>query len=559
VNNATALGAERRRWVGLAVLLIAAFMDLLNGSIVNVAIPSIRNDLGASYAAIQWIIAGYTLACAVTLITGGRLGDIFGRKRMFLVGTAGFTVASALCALAQSSGMLVGARILQGLMAALMLPQVLAIIHLGFGRRELGKVVTLYASIGGLAMVGGPIIGGLLLDLNPLDLAWRGVFVLNLPIGAAALVMAAFLIDESRSPHALRLDLIGVLLVTFALLLLVYPLAQGRELGWPDWSIVSMICSPPLFAVFVLYERRKTRSDGSPLIELGLFAARSYTTGLVLQLLLLWAISAFFFVWTLYLQLGRDWSPLHTGLTTIPFSLGASIAGGISMRLYLWFGRASLIAGVAMMIAGVLVHGWHGPQATSLQLIAPLLLIGVGLGQVIVPLTALTLADVPPQEAGGASGMINAITQLGTVLGIALIGVVFFTAVGQQAARSVDQIIPRIHQELSMAAGLSGPVGDVIVADFRACVIGQNTGHDQPGRSAPCSQGFGVTRTVDDALSRAAAAVRREAFAQSFQRSLWYVLGILVAILTLLFALPERAITPAPEARPRWVEPRSPS
>ncbi|WP_433518232.1 MFS transporter [Nonomuraea sp. CA-143628] len=550
MNEARTFGAERRRWMGLGVLLIAAFMDLLNGSIINVAVPTIRDDLDASYADIQWIIAGYTLACAVTLITGGRLGDIFGRKRMFLVGTAGFTTASALCALAQTPAMLVGARVLQGLMAAIMLPQVLAIIHLGFRRRELGTVVTLYAAIGGLAMVGGPIIGGLLLDLNPFGLAWRGIFLLNLPVGAAALLLAAVLLEESRAPHALRLDLIGVLLVTTALFLLVYPLAPGRELGWPAWSLVSLVS----FVAFVVHERRKTRGDGSPLIELGLFAARGYTAGLLLQLLLLCVISGFFFTWTLYLQLGLGWSPLHTGLTTIPFTLGATIAGGMSMRLYPRFGRRSLMAGVAMMIAGVLVYGWqaggHGTQITSSEMIAPLLLLGVGLGQVIVPLTALTLADVPPQEAGGASGIINAVSQLGTVLGIALIGVVFFTAVGHQAARGLERAVPRVQQQLSMAAGLPEPARDRILADFRACVIGQNSGRDRPGLSVPCGRGAHGPGTLDDTLAGAADAVRREAFAQSFRNSLWYVLGALVAVLSLLFALPGRAIPPEPRPAP---------
>ncbi len=550
--------SDRRRWLGLSVLLVAAFMDLLDGNIVNVTVPSIQKDLGASYADTQWIIVGYVLACAVVLITGGRLGDIYGRRRMFLIGTAGFTLASALCALAQSPETLIGARVLQGGMTAVMLPQVLAIIHLVFDRHELGRVVGMYASIGGLALVGGPVIGGLLVSWNPLGLEWRSVFVVNLPVGVVTLLAARSHVDESRAPDALRPDVGGTLLATFGLLLLVCPLARGRELGWPTWSIVSLIASAPVFALFVAYERHKTRSGGSPLVVLALFRDRRYTAGLIVQLVLLCVPSAFFLTWTLYLQLGLDWSPLRTGLTTVPFSLGASIAGGLSMRLlFPRFGRDSLMAGAAIMTAGLVLYGWaaerHGVHVTSWQMVVPLLLIGIGLGQVIVPLTALTLADVPARDAGAASGMINATSQLGSVLGVALIGLVFFTAIGREAAHSADQVISRVRVELSRDAELPRTAQEEILAGFRACVIDATAGRDPSSEPASCRRIIEETaadRKTTEILAAAATHVRHECFARSFQCSLWCVVAAVIAVLALMLALPRRPYSPGQEERP---------
>jgi EmrB/QacA subfamily drug resistance transporter len=422
-----------RRWLGLTLLLTAAFMDLLDGNIVNVAIPTIRRDLGATYCDVQWIIAGYTLACAVNLITGGRMGDVFGRRRMFMIGTAGFTVASALCALATVPEAFIAARVFQGAMTAIMLPQVLAIIRVSFGAEELGRVAGLYAVIGGLAIVGGPVIGGLLMSWNPLGLQWRSVFLLNLPVGAAALVAAPFVIEESRAPGAPRLDLVGAFLATVALLLLIYPLTYDHARGWPAWNIASLVLSVPLAAVLIAYERCRARS---PLLVLTLFRARAYTAGLLVQFLCLYVPSAFFLVWTLYVQLGLGWSALHAGLTTIAFSLAAAVFGGLSMRLtFPRFGRGSLFAGAAIMILGLLSYArqadTYGSHITSWQMVPSLALIGAGLGLVIVPATALTLMGVPRAHAGAATGMINAIAQLGSVLGVALSGVVFFGALAR--------------------------------------------------------------------------------------------------------------------------------
>ncbi|HSY00219.1 MAG TPA: MFS transporter, partial [Streptomyces sp.] len=294
--------ADRRRWFALAIVMTAAFMDLVDVTIVNIAIPSIQRGENASFSQIQWITAGYALAFAAGLVTGGRLGDIHGRRRIFLLGIGGFTLASALCGLAANPEMLVAARIAQGATAALMVPQVLSIVHATFPAHERGKVFGLFGAIVGLGAVSGPLLGALLIEWNPLGLEWRAIFLINLPVGIAGLILGRRFITESKAPRALKLDLVGVALVTAGLLMLLYPLTRGRELGWPLWGYLSMAGSLVVFAALVAYERRKAARDGSPLIELSLFRVKSFAAGIAVQTVFGIALGVFFLVWTLYLQ-----------------------------------------------------------------------------------------------------------------------------------------------------------------------------------------------------------------------------------------------------------------
>jgi len=282
-------GADPRRWIALAVVLTAGFMQLVDISIVNVAIPSIQRDLDATYSQIQWVLAGYQLAFAVMLITGGRLGDIYGRKRLFMIGMAGFTLASAFCGLAQNPGMLIGSRVFQGLMGAIMFPQILSVIQVTFPPRERSTAFGMFGATIGLATITGPLVGGLLIDANLLGLEWRPIFLVNVPIGIAALVFAARFLAESKAPRALRLDPVGVAIVTAGLLLLVFPLVQGRDVGWPLWTFLSMAAAVPVLAGFGVYERRKKARDGSPLVDPDLFRQRSFVPGWPLPASSLWA------------------------------------------------------------------------------------------------------------------------------------------------------------------------------------------------------------------------------------------------------------------------------
>ncbi|MFD5033678.1 MFS transporter [Streptomyces sp. NPDC058220] len=470
--------------------MTAAFMDLVDVTIVNIAIPSIERDLGATFGAIQWITAGYALAFAAGLITGGRLGDIYGRKRLFLIGITGFTIASALCGFAASPEMLVGSRLFQGAMAAMMVPQVLAIIHVTFPAHERGKVFGMFGAIIGLGAVSGPLLGALLTQWNLFGLEWRPIFLINLPVGIAGVLLGRKFITESKAPQALRLDLVGVVLVTGSLLMLIYPLTRGRELGWPLWGHVCMISSLAVFAGFVAYEKRKARKDGSPLVELSLFKVRSFAAGIAVQLTFGVALGIFFLVWTLYMQVGLGWSPLRAGLTGVPFSIAVSVAAGLSVqKLVPRFGRKVLQAGALTMVVGLLLYIWeagrYGMGIHSWQMALPLVVMGLGMGLIVAPLTDAVLSGVPREHSGSASGLINTTQQMGNALGLGLVSVVFFGVVDDRMA----------------AAG-------------------------QPG----------------------AAGALGSAFADGFQNALWWVVAVLVAIFAVMFALPARPSAHVEEA-----------
>ncbi|MFJ9118134.1 MFS transporter [Streptomyces sp. NPDC102394] len=430
---------DRRRWFALAIVMTAAFMDLVDVTIVNVAIPSIQRDAGASFSQIQWITAGYALAFAAGLITGGRLGDIHGRKRLFLIGIGGFTLASALCGFAVNPEMLVASRVLQGGMAAMMVPQVLSIVHATFPAHERGKVFGLFGAVVGLGAVLGPLLGALLTEWNLFGLEWRPIFLINLPFGVAGLILGSRFIIESKAPRALKLDLVGVALVTLGLLMLLYPLTRGRELGWPLWGYVSMAGAVLVFAALVAYERRKAARDGSPLVELSLFRVKSFAAGIAVQTVFGVALGVFFLVWTLYMQIGLGWSALRAGLTGIPFSIAVSTAAGLSVqKLVPRFGRKVLQAGALLMVAGVLIYIWesdrYGLGIASWQMALPLVVMGVGMGLIVAPLTDAVLTDVPREHAGSASGLINTVQQMGNALGLGLVSVVFFGAIGDRLA-----------------------------------------------------------------------------------------------------------------------------
>ncbi|GHK02551.1 MFS transporter [Streptomyces sp. Y2F8-2] len=437
LSSRTAGAGDRRRWFALAIVMTAAFMDLVDVTIVNIAIPSIQRDAGASFSQIQWITAGYALAFAAGLITGGRLGDIHGRKRLFLIGIGGFTLASALCGFAANPEMLVASRILQGAMAAMMVPQVLSIVHATFPAHERGKVFGLFGAIVGLGAVSGPLLGALLTEWNLFGLQWRPIFLINLPVGVVAYFLGRRFITESKAPRALRLDLAGVALVTLGLLMLLYPLTRGRELGWPLWGYASMAGALVVFGALVAYEKRKTARDGSPLVELSLFRVKSFAAGIAVQTVFGVGLGIFFLVWTLYMQVGLGWSALRAGLTGVPFSIAVSTAAGMSVqKLVPRFGRKVLQAGALVMAAGVLLYmaeaHRYGQSIPSWQMALPLVVMGVGMGLIVAPLTDAILSEVPREHSGSASGLINTVQQMGNALGLGLVSVVFFGEIGDR-------------------------------------------------------------------------------------------------------------------------------
>lgn len=426
----TADSAPPRRWLGLSILLLAAAMELLDTTIVNVAIPSIEKDLGATPAQIEWTIAGYTLAFAVLLITGGRLGDAFGRRRAFLAGIGGFTVMSLASGLAQTAGQLVAARVGQGAFAALMIPQVLASIRANFPAEEHAKAYGLYGAFVGLATVSGPLVGGLLVDANLFDLSWRPIFLVNVPIGIAAVVGALAYLPESTGRQQERFDVLGVGVLTGALLLVTYPLVQGAGEPWTTHRLMTLSAAVPVLLGFLVYEQSRTRRQLSPLLPLHLFRMRGFSGGFLLALLFFSGVAGFFLALTITLQRDLGLTAIATGLTFLPWSLGIFIASGVAVNTVGKLGRHLIIAGTILMAAGMgvlyLVVDGNGTALTSRDLIVGLALCGLGMGAVAPTLIDVVLRGVDSSDAGAASGVLNTALQLGGAIGVAVLGHFFF-------------------------------------------------------------------------------------------------------------------------------------
>ena len=422
------------RIVAVSVLLFASFMDLMDNTIVNVALPSMERDLGAAPAQLEWVVSGYMLAFAALLITGGRLGDILGRRRVFVVGVVGFTVASLLAALAPGADALVALRVVQGAFAGVMVPQVLSIIQALFTPRERAAVYGIAGAVTGLAAVAGPLVGGALITSDAFGIGWRSIFMINVPIGVVLLIGAVLFIPETKSEHPLRLDIVGVTLVMGGVLALVYPLVEGRQLGWPGWAFVLMSASPVLFALFALQQRRRSRAGRTPLLPLTLFRDRGFSAGLLIQLAFQASVASYFLVLTIYLQSGLGFSAWDAGLSVLPFSLGAVVGSGISVPLTAKLGKLLVLLGATLQGTGVAwsiaVAADRGDALTIPNLILPLGLAGVGLGLLVVPLLDVALASVPVNDAGSASGALSTFQQVGAALGVALVGVVFFGMIG---------------------------------------------------------------------------------------------------------------------------------
>ncbi len=422
----------RLRWLVLAVVLGAEIMDLLDTTIVNVALPAIRADLGGGTAGMQWIAAGYTLAMAILLITGGRLGDLFGRSRVFVVGAAGFTAASALCVLSISPAMLIGSRVLEGAFGAVMIPQGLGIIRQIFPADEQAKAFGAFGPVMGLAAVAGPIVAGGLIAADLFGSSWRGIFLINLPIGLATLLGAIAVIPDLPPTRRSRLDLTGLALVAAASVLLIYPLVQGRDLGWPVWTFLAMGAAVPLLAIFAQHQRHRAGRRPT-LIETSLFGKRAYTGGLLVALAFFTGMTGMLLVFSLYLQLGLRYSALRAGLALLPWSLGIAIGAGLAgAALAPRFGRRVLHAGLLVMVAGLaaLIATVQAGGGTVWQFTPSTLVMGIGMGLVLAPLFDIVLAGVDQPELGSASGVLAAIQQLGSALGAAALGTAFLGLAG---------------------------------------------------------------------------------------------------------------------------------
>jgi len=426
---AAATTAGRPSLIALLVMLSGTFMVVLDFFIVNVAIPSIQHELHASTGALQLIVIGYGLANAASLITGGRLGDMHGRRRLFMIGVGLFTLASAACGLAPSVEVLVAARIAQGVAGALLQPQVLAMLGVLFSGADRQRAFAAYGLALGLAAASGQLIGGLLIDANLAGLGWRTCFLINLPIGALALALSPRVLPPMDGAATSRLDLPGMALVAVSLSAAVYPLAQGREQGWPLWSLLSLGAAVPLLALFWCHQRGLNARGGQPLVAPALIAHKPFALGLLVTLVFFAGNASFYFVLALYLQQGLGLAPLASGLVFTTLALGFFATSMASAWFARRLGRLAIFAGALALAAGhaLLYVALPHLSAAHVAWMLPVLLIqGCGLGMVMAPLAATVLAGLPPQHAGVASGVMATMQQVGNALGVALIGILYY-------------------------------------------------------------------------------------------------------------------------------------
>src|SRR2546425_8987087 len=437
---ATAL-AFRRRWLILGVVLVGSFMAILDVFIVTQGLPSIKTSLGAGVADLELVVSAYSLVYAVFLVTGGRLGDILDRKRIFLFGMTVFTVASALAGYAPSAPFLIGARALQGLGAALMYPQVLSIIQVTFKGSERSLALGLFAAISGIGAITGNIVGGLLIQLNLAGLSWRPIFLVNVPVGIIGVVAGLLVLHPSRTERAPKLDLPGVGLISLFLVSLILPLAEGQQIGWPNWMVMLLALSFPVLGIFVIYERRRTDKGEDPLVDMDLFRHRSFAVGIPLTLLYYVTASGLFFTLVLFLQSGLEYSPEISGLSFAMFNIGFITASLLGPRLVHRFGTRVLSLAYILETVGL---GWiilalnsYGSGLTIYELAAPFIVFGGGAGFALSPLLGVILSGVPSQEAGEASGVVSTSFQIGHTVGISLFGHLYYRFLnGQQSPTS---------------------------------------------------------------------------------------------------------------------------
>ncbi|MBP1851329.1 MFS transporter [Rhizobium halophytocola] len=422
--------AYPQRWAALGIMMLANFMNLLDVTIVNVALPSLQQRLKADSSQIEWVVAGYVLVFALGLLPFGRLGDLKGKKEIFVFGVGAFTLASALCGAAVNIEMLVLSRFIQGAGAAIMTPQVLAIAQVMFPPKERAAAFSLFGLSAGLASVSGPIIGGWLIGLDVLGLGWRPIFLINIPIGMIAMAGGLALIPHIPTRPGLRNDFGGIALAAAGTFCIIFPLIEGRGFGWPWWCFVMIAAAFAFFVAFYLWERHQRRTDGPQVLPISLMRNRNYVIGAVMTAVYFSSLPGFFLVFAMYLQKGFGLTPLQSGQTTVPFSLGILIASLVSGRIGAIAPRIRIVVGVLMVACGMVllrqeIMGFT--DAVDRMALLPWLgLSGLGMGIAIAPMFQVVLAGVPPQDAGSGSGALQAFQQMGSVFGIAIVSEVFF-------------------------------------------------------------------------------------------------------------------------------------
>jgi EmrB/QacA subfamily drug resistance transporter len=528
-------------------------MQLLDTTITMVGVPSIQSSLKSSYGEIQLVVAGYMLAFACVLVTGGRLGDTYGRRKMFLLGMLGFTIASAVCGAAPDAVTLICARVVQGMASGLMFPQVLGIIQVVFNQAQRTKAISLYGATIGLATILGPVTGGALIDANIGGAGWRSIFYVNVPIGLAALVLGTLLIPESKAGSS-RIDVPGATLLGTGLFLLVLPLVIGRDQNWPAWSFACIAVSPLVLAAFVAWERARTRSGGhDPLIDLRLFGQRPFAVGLAATLVFFTGIPSFFMILLLTLQQGLGYSPVKAGAVTLGFAAALAIGSARSASVARRLGSRILLLGCGLMIIGQLavmgVMYWAGTGLQGWQLLVPMFVAGAGGGFFIAPVTTVVLAGIPSRDAGAASGALATAQQVGAALGIAVIGVIFFGLLGVNASTSSASALPRLRHDITVA-GVPAQEQHFITEGFQACFSARAHATDPTATPPVCAAAVkeiqsspapaAVKAQIQAAvLVHATPAARLADFTRSMRVTLWWQVAVFAIALALSSRLPK--------------------
>ena len=544
LEETTAGAPYRYRWISLFVILAVEVMDLLDSLVTTIAGPSIRTELGGSYALIQWLGAAYTLAMAIGLLTGGRLGDIFGRRRMFLLGAAGFTLASLACGLAQGPGELIAARTVQGLFGAVMLPQGLGMIRQMFSPREQAKAFGAFGPVMGLGAVGGPILAGWLVDADYFGSGWRMIFFINLPLGIFAVLGALKFLPDSRLPQPPRLDLIGVLFAAGGAFLLLFPLVQGRELGWPVWCFVMLAAGLVVFGVFAFFESRRERTGRDPLVTPSLFRKRAFTGGLALGLVFFGALIGTGLIFTFYLQIGLGYSPLKAGLSTLPQALGTLVGFGVAgAGLTVKLGRRLLQLGTLIMLFATIGFAftvwWAGSGINPYQMIPSLLFLGAGMGMAMAPFFNIVLAGVDDHETGSASGALTSVQQLGGAFGIAVLGTIFFALLPGAVTHHVDTSASELRTVLT-AGGVPAPAQPAVAAGLRAC-LGDRVSENDPDVVPASCRAAGSAQSQDPRIGTYVTEQLRSGFRDTTIRTTAVTVLLLLLAFGLSFFLPRDA------------------
>ncbi|WP_044364031.1 MFS transporter [Streptomyces natalensis] len=453
----------RWRWAALATLLVAEAMNLLDCTITPVAAPVIRADLGGPASDIQWYGAAYTLPFAVLLITGGRLGDIAGRTRIFRIGVVGFLLGSLACALAPSAGTLIAARAVQGAAAALVIPQTIGLIRGMFDGAELARAMGSIGPVMGLAAVSGPVLGGVLTHADLLGSSWRAVFLVNVPLGLGVL-LASPLLREDRSAHRPRLDLPGTALAVLGIGLTVFPLidggtAEGGTAGWPAENWAALGVGVTVLVAFPWHQRHRSRRGRSALVEAGLFRHRGFFAALAASTLFFAVVNGLTLVVVLQLELGPHIDVLPAGLTLLPWSGAMAVSSWIAgTRLVPRYGPRVMFAGLAALLLGTaaaLAVYATGPATSFPWLLPPALAVcGLGQGLFAVPYFTTALHRVRPHETGSAAGLLNAVQQLGGTLGVASLGTVFFRGAAVHGPVPGDAVLNGARNAFGLAVAL---------------------------------------------------------------------------------------------------------